>query len=97
MNYYKILPFYLLHSSDSIAREIQTTPTEIESDSQLRIEQRLLQPYLGVHSKKQWHHEGLMGRIMSPIEDIYFSFLPDHQMVQRINEFFPQQPRPLIT
>lgn len=46
---------------------------------------RFAQPYMGMYQDKLWDKKGVMGRIMGPIEDIYFEFMPNPEMVESIN------------
>lgn len=46
---------------------------------------RVVQPYMGVYNEKQWDKRGMLGRFISPIEDLYFEFMPSEQTLQSIN------------
>lgn len=63
---------------------------------QRKLLHRITKPYLGHFDEKQWDKKGIMGQIMRPIEDVYFAFLPDDEMVQMINTNLVNEER-LIT
>lgn len=43
---------------------------------------RMAQPYMGVHNDRLWDKRGMMGRFMGPIEDFYFHFIPNEEMMK---------------
>jgi hypothetical protein len=40
---------------------------------------------MGMYQEKLWDKSGIFGRIMGPIEDIYFEFMPNPEMVEKMN------------
>ena len=40
---------------------------------------------MGIYQDKLWDKNGIAGRIMGPIEDIYFEFMPNPELVERLN------------
>lgn len=53
---------------------------------QLPLQDRLTQPYMGVYNERQWDKNGIVGRFMGPLEELYFDFIPHEDLVKRINE-----------
>lgn len=46
---------------------------------------RMTQPYMGVHNDRIWDKRGMVGRFMAPIEDLYFHFIPNDEMLKALN------------
>lgn len=46
---------------------------------------RMSQPYMGVHNDRIWDKRGMMGRFIAPIEDLYFQFIPNDEMLKVLN------------
>lgn len=47
--------------------------------------ERLGQPYLGIHNDRLWDKNNLMGRFMGPLEDLYFEFIPNDDLMKKLN------------
>lgn len=46
---------------------------------------RLGQPYLGHTNDRLWDKNNLMGRFMGPLEDLYFEFIPNDDLMKKLN------------
>jgi hypothetical protein len=40
---------------------------------------------MGMYNEKLWDRRGFAGSFMGPLEDFYFEFMPDPEMVERMN------------
>lgn len=69
-------------SNDCATERTISTP---EPRLQRPLMDRFTQPYMGLYNERLWDKKGIMGRFIGPIEEIYFDFIPDPEMVKALN------------
>lgn len=87
--------FFFFHYSGNCSNQpadipepVKPTPATREMFTQQLFE-RIREPYLGAvldENKKLWSNDGLMGRLMSPLEDTYLEFLKHHESMPQIQD-----------
>ena len=77
-------------SEDLPEAEPDHEPENPTSRPRKPIGDRIVRPYFGNYDKKLWDNKGMLGRIMAPIEDLYFEFIPDDEFVDFLQQHRPE-------